>query len=128
MKHLKGYKLFESNNGYTMYSGITNDKWLEIWKDKKLKDRLTNVTSDYDFALDYSYNFKTGQYEDLVIEISNIPLEAFVAYRDEDYNDDDDFNDMTMLDDNVKSSIIKSNSLFLVNLYLFKDEVSIRLI
>ncbi len=65
---------------YTMYSGITQEAWEKIWQNKNFIDKETNVTPDIDFALDYSYNFKTGKYEDLVVEISNIPLDAFIAY------------------------------------------------
>jgi hypothetical protein len=56
-----------------MYSGISLSKWEEIWKNKNLKDMPTNVTSNIHFAFDYSYDFKTGNYEDVVVEISNIP-------------------------------------------------------
>jgi len=113
---------------YTMYSGISLEAWENIWKNKNFKDKVTNVTSDIDFAFDYSYNFKTGKYEDTVVEISNIPLNAFVAYREDEYNDDEDFNSMEELSDLEKQSIIKSYSLFLVNLYPFKNQIQTKLI
>jgi hypothetical protein len=113
---------------YTMHSGIYLEAWENIWKNKNFKDKVTNVTSDIDFAFDYSYNFKTGKYEDTVVEISNIPLNAFVAYREDEYNDDEDFNSMEELSDLEKQSIIKSYSLFLVNLYPFKNQIQTKLI
>jgi hypothetical protein len=113
---------------YTMYSGISLEAWENIWKNKNFKDKVTNITSDIDFAFDYSYNFKTGKYEDTVVEISNIPLNAFVAYREDEYNDDEDFNSMEELSDLEKQSIIKSYSLFLVNLYPFKNQIQTKLI
>lgn len=127
MRHLKVFESF-LDKSFTMYSGITKDAWDKIWKDKNLIDRETNVTSDIDFASNYSYNFKTGKYEDLAIEIENIPLEAFIAYRDDEYTDDDDFNHMTELSDDAKRAIINSYSIFLVDLYQFKDLLKIKLI
>ena len=108
---------------YTMYSGITGDAWEKIWKYKNFKDKVTNVTNDEDFALDYSYNFKTGKYEDKYVEISNIPLDAFVAVRDRDYEDDDDFESIEGLDDEKKINAIKYNDLFLVNLLPYKSQI-----
>lgn len=116
------------NDVYVMYSGVSLSKWQSIWKDKKLIDKLTNVTSDIDFAFDYSYDFKTGKYDDLVVEISNIPLGAFVAYRDSDYLDDDDFETMNNLSDDEKKRIIKYNELFLVNLYTYRDIIEVKLL
>jgi len=48
-------KLFEeyTNTSYSMYSGISIESWNNIWKNKNLKDKLTNVTSDIDFANDW---------------------------------------------------------------------------
>jgi hypothetical protein len=111
-----------------LYSGVTKESWDNFWKDKKLSDKETNVTSDINFAYDYSYNFKTGKYEDLVIEISNIPLEAFSAVRDEDYEDDNDFESLNNINDDKKIKIIESNSLFLLNLKPYKDIIKINLI
>ena len=45
---------------FTMYSGISKESWNKIWKNRNLKDKLTNVTSDISFAYDYSYDFNTG--------------------------------------------------------------------
>ncbi len=111
-----------------LYSGITKESWDNIWKDKKLSKKETNATSDLDFAFDYSYSFKTGEYEDLAIEISNIPLEAFVAVREEDYEDNDDFESLNGLSDKDKLKSINSNSLFLLNLEPYKDVIEITLI
>ena len=111
-----------------MFSGITRDKWISIWKDKTLTDRLTNVTDDEDFAIDYSYNFKTGEYEDIYVEISNIPIDAFVAYREEDYEDDNDFHDMENMTKDEKYNILKYESLFLVDLLPYKNQINTKLI
>lgn len=129
-KRIKLTDLLKENSTqtYKMYSGITLEAWENIWKNKNFKDKVTNVTDDIDFALDYSYNFKTGKYEDVVVEISNIPLEAFIAYREDEYNDDEDFNSMEELLDNEKQNIIKSYSLFLVNLYPYKNQITTKLI
>jgi len=113
---------------FTMYSGITGDAWEKIWKDKNFIDKVTNVTNDEDFALDYSYNFKTGEYEDKYVEISNIPLDAFVSVRDRDYGDDDDFESISNLDDKEKINAIESNDLFLVNLLPYKSQIKTTLI
>ena len=112
---VKNWKQFLNeniNNSITMLTGISRDKWESIWKDKNFVDKLTNVTSDVDFAIDYSYNFKTGKYEDIYVEISNIPLDAFVGYREEDYEDDDDFQSMVGRTHIDKLKIIKNKSLF----------------
>ena len=111
-----------------LYSGVSKESWENVWKNKNISDKETNVTSDLDFAFDYSYNFKTGEYEDLAIEISNIPLDAFVAVRDEDYEDDDDFESLTNFSDDKKNNIIQSNSLFILNLKPYIDTVEINLI
>jgi len=128
LQKLAGIIKENTNIQHTMYSGITLEAWENIWKNKNFKDKVTNVTDDIDFALNYSYNFKTGKYEDVVVEISNIPLEAFIAYREDEYNDDEDFNSMEELLDNEKQNIIKSYSLFLVNLYPYKNQITTKLI
>ncbi len=123
-------KLFEeyTNTSYSMYSGISIESWNNIWKNKNLKDKLTNVTSDIDFANDYSYNFKTGEYEDTVVEIQNIPLDAFVAYRDDEYNDDVDFISMENMSIEEKQKQIKYNNLFLVDLLPYQNIIKTQLI
>ena len=113
---------------YTMYSGITGEAWEKIWKNKNFIDKVTNVTNDEDFALDYSYNFKTGKYEDRYVEISNIPLNAFVSVRDRDYEDDDDFESIEGLDSEKKINAIKYNDLFLVNLFPYKSQIKTKLV
>jgi hypothetical protein len=127
---------------YTMYSGISLKQWENIWKNKKLTDRETNVTDDKSFAFDYSYDFETGKYDDVIVEISNIPLDAFVAYRvgnnydeyydedseEESYADDDDFHSMNEMSDEEKIKIIDKYSLFLVSLYKYKNIISTKLI
>lgn len=128
MKYLKIFEDYKIDDKYDMYSGITQEVWDSIWKDKKFKDKETNVTSDLNFASDYSYNFKTGEYEDLVVVIKNIPLEAFVAVRDEDYEDDNDFESIENLSDIEKKKMIDWNSLFLVNLYPYKEVIETELI
>ena len=115
-------------DSFTLYSGITKESWLKTWKDRELKDKATNVTSDFEFALDYSYSFKTGKYEDLVIEISNIPLDAFVGTRSDDYKDDDDFEIISELSNEDKLSLIDSKSLFIVNLKPYKESIEVKLI
>ena len=67
----------DNSRKYTMYTGVSREVWENVWKNKNLKDRETNLTTDLGFAMDYSYNFTTGEYEDLVVEIGNIPLDAF---------------------------------------------------
>lgn len=116
------------SKSYTMYSGISLKQWDNIWKNKNLTDRLTNVTNDQPFAFDYSYDFETGNYDDVIVEISNIPLDAFVGYRDDEYADDEDFESMNDLSDNDKMRIIDNYSLFLVSLYQYKDIIKTKLI
>jgi len=111
---------------FKMFSGISNDAYINIWKDKNLKDRLTNVTSDFNFALDYSYNFETGEYDDVVIEISNIPLDAFVAYRRNNYKDDDDFKSMNKMKSDKKIETINKYQLFLVDLFPYINQINIK--
>jgi len=113
---------------YKLYTGVSRKVWNQVWKNKKLKDIVTNVTSDFDFAMDYSYDFQTGNYDDTVVEISNIPLDAFVAYRDSDYDDDDDFETMVGLSDRKKDNIINSNDLFILDLYPYRKEIKTRLL
>lgn len=132
----------ENDNGsdvYTMYTGISLKQWENVWKDKNITDKVTNVTDDKSFAFDYSYDFETGKYDDIIVEISNIPLDAFVAYRvgnesddyydeEETYTDDDDFHSMNDMTDDEKKNIIDNYSLFLVSLYNYKDIISTKLI
>lgn len=127
---MKTFENFINENGITMYTGISEDKWESIWKDKNLKDRVTNVTSDIYFAAGYSYNYDNGKLSSkrTIVEISNIPIEAFVAYRDDEYGDDDDFESMNNLSNKEKYNIIDSYSLFLVDLFPFKDKIKTRLI
>jgi len=142
VKNFKNFLNEKYTQEYTMYTGISLKQWDNIWKDKNLTDRETNVTDDKSFAADYSYDFETGKYDDVIVEISNIPIDAFVAYRvgndtdeyydeeseEETYADNDDFytmNDMTI---NEKKNIIDNNSLFLVSLYKYKDIISTKLI
>ena len=68
-----------SENFYTMYTGISRSAWEKIWKTKNILNAETNITSDINFAEDYSYDFKTGLYDNTVCEIGNIPIEAFIA-------------------------------------------------
>jgi len=125
-----------------MYTGISLKQWNNVWKDKNLTDRETNVTDDKSFAFDYSYDFETGKYYDVIVEISNIPLDAFVAYRvgntsddyydeeseEETYADDDDFHTMNEMSNDEKKNIIDNYSLFLVSLYKYKDIISTKLL
>ena len=68
------------------------------------KTKITNVTSDIYLAAGYSYNYDNGKLSSKrnIVEISNIPIEAFVAYRDDEYNDNDNFNSMNNLSDDEK--------------------------
>lgn len=142
---VKNWKQFLNeniSNGYTMYTGISLKQWENVWKNKNLTDRETNVTDDKSFAFDYSYDFTTGEYDDVIVEISNIPLDAFVAYRvgnvsdeyyddegeEETYSDDDDFHSMNDMTDDEKKNIIDNYSLFLLSLYKYKDIISAKLI
>ena len=120
---MKSYTQFineQINETYTMYSGISLDEWENIWEEKNIKDRITNVSSDLFFAIGYSYNYSDGDLMKLrtVVKIDNIPLEAFVSYRNDEYDDDDDdFYSMNNLPDEEKKNILNNNSLFLVNLF-----------
>jgi hypothetical protein len=142
---IKNWKQFLNeniSNGYTMYTGISLKQWENVWKNKNLTDRETNVTDDKSFAFDYSYDFETGKYDDVIVEISNIPLDAFIAYRvgnttddyydeeseEETYVDDDDFHTMNDMNDVEKKDTIDNYSLFLVSLYKYKDIISTKLI
>ena len=113
---------------YTMYTGVSREVWDNVWKNKNLKDRETNLTTDLNFAMDYSYNFQTGKYEDLVVEIGNIPLEAFFGYRTKNYRNDGDFKSMEKLSMVKKRIILDKYELFLANLYPFKEQITIKLI
>ena len=150
--NIKDFNQFVNENytqGYTMYTGVSLKQWYNIWKDKNLTDRETNVTDDKTFAFGYSYDYETGKYDDVIVEISNIPVDAFVAYRigntsdeeyydeesydeesyeEESYADDDDFHSMNNMSNDEKKSIIRSYSLFLVSLYKYKDIISTKLI
>jgi len=122
------FSIKKNINNITMFTGIPKYKWYTIWKNKNLINKLTNVTSDEDFALDYSYNFKTGKYENTIVKISNIPIDAFIAYRNDDYIDDDDFYDMENMTIENKLNIIENKKLFLVDLYTFKNKINTELI
>lgn len=111
-----------------LYTGITKDSWEKIWKEKKLINKLTNMTDDLDFALDYSYNFSTGKYEDIAIEISKIPIDAFISFRDIDYEDDEDFENLDTFSEDEKIKKINENSLFLIDLFKYKDVIEVKLI
>lgn len=112
-----------------LYSGITLDSWNNVWKNKNLLNKNTNVTKDESFAIDYSYNFNTGTYEDLIIEISNIPLEAFVGYRTKNYKNDEDYKIFKEnISEDKKIEIINKHSLFLLNLEKYKNTIKINLI
>jgi hypothetical protein len=113
---------------YTVYSGITLEVWRTVWQCKNLTHRETNVTTDLDFAFDYSYDFVTGKYEELAVEISNVPLEAFVAIREEDYQDDEDTESLQALSCDNKAIRIDQCTLFLLDLLPFKDVISVRLV
>lgn len=112
----------------SIYSGITKESWDKVWKDKNLLSKETNATSDLDFAFDYSYNFKTGEYENLAIKITNVPLEAFVAVRGDDYEDDNDFETLNGLSDKDKLNLIESSSLFLLDLVPYIKSIEVTLI
>lgn len=113
---------------YTMYTGVSREVWDNVWKNKNLKDIETNLTTDLNFAMDYSYNFQTGEYEDLVVEIGNIPIEAFFGYRSKNYRNDDDFKSMEKLSTDKKRIVLDKYELFLANLYPFKEQITIKLI
>lgn len=130
---VKNFKQFVNENNeitqtYTMYNGVSRKVWETVWKDKNLKDRETNLTTELDFAMDYSYDFETGNYDDLVVEIGNIPLNAFIGYRSKKYKDDDDFKDMSNLPIDKKKIVLDKYSLFLANLFPYKNQITIKLI
>lgn len=115
----------EISNTVTMYSGCSNKVWETVWKNKNFKDKLSNVTSDIDFAIDYSYDFETGKYDDIVVELT-FPIDAIYAYRNKNYKNDDDFKPLKTLQQKLKAIEIKT--LFLVDLYNFKNSVTVKLI
>lgn len=116
------------NENYTMYTGVSKEVWGNVWKNKKLRDRETNLTTDLNFAMDYSYNFTTGKYEDLVVEIGNIPIEAIFGYRTKNYKNDGDFKSMKKFSSDKKKLILDKYELFLGNLYPFREQLTIKLI
>lgn len=118
----------DNSRKYTMYTGVSKEVWENVWKHKNLRDRETNLTTDFYFAMDYSYNFTTGKYEDLVVEIGNIPLEAFFGYRTKNYKNDGDFKSMEKLSIDKKRIILDKYELFLANLYPYKEQLTINLI
>lgn len=118
----------DNNVTFDMYSGISKDAYETIWKNKNIDDKLTNVTSDFSTAYDFSYDFKTGTYDDTVIKICNIPLDAFIGYRGKRYKDDDDFKIMTKMKDSKKIDIIEKYDLFLVNLKPYINIIEIKLV
>jgi hypothetical protein len=130
---VKSFKQFVNENSdnsrnYTMYTGVSKEMWENVWKNKNLKDRETNLTTDLNFAMDYSYNFTTGEYEDLVVEIGNIPIEAFFGYRTKNYKNDNDFKSMENFSIDKKRIILGKYDLFLANLYPYKEQLTIKLI
>ena len=132
---VKNFKQFINENvqkpTYSMLTGVSLKKWNDVWKDKNIGDRSTNVTPDLDFAIGYSYNYdSTGKLMKLrtVVEIDNIPLDAFVAYREDEYDDDDDFQTMNNMNDADKIHIIENYNLFLVKLQPYKDQITTKLI
>jgi hypothetical protein len=112
---------------YTMFTGISRKLYDKIWKNKNLINKETNVTDNFSFALDYSYDFDSGKYDDIVLQISNIPLNAFVGYRKDNYKNDEDFKSMLKLKETRKIDILNTYSLFLVNLYKYKDIIETKL-
>lgn len=136
MKQKQYVKLFEAfqnenenNDGYTMYTGITLDAWENIWKDKNIDDRETNVTKNIYDAFEYSYNWDTGEYEDVVVQIENIPLEAFIYARDDDFEDDEDVIYLGDYSDEEKIRLIKNAyDMFLINLNNYKEDIKVSLI
>lgn len=106
------------DNGYTFYTGLVDiSVWDKIWKNKNLVDTLTNVTTDYDSALGFSWD------DESVVKISNIPLDAIKAYRSEDYADDDDFEEFS--NDKEKINMLKHGdiTMFLLDLLKYKDVI-----
>lgn len=128
VKNFKQFVNENKNQTYTMYTGVSLKSWDNIWKNKNLKNGETNVTTDLDVAAGYSYNWDTGEYEDIVVEISNIPLMAFWAYREDDFVDDDDYVYMEEMSDSDKQTIIENKSLFLLRLLPYKDQIKTELI
>tara|TARA_Y100001936_G_C16071723_1_gene671097 strand:- start:1677 stop:2042 length:366 start_codon:yes stop_codon:yes gene_type:complete len=112
----------------TLYTGVSRQAWNNIWSTANLSQKLTNMTTDIDFAFDYSYDFETGKYDDLVVEISNIPISSVVAVRQEDYEDDDDFMNLNGLSFQEKLEAIKRHELFIIDLHSSKDKIVIKLI
>ena len=113
---------------FNVFTGITEKAKKEIWEPKKIINKLTNVTTDYNTALDFSYDFETGKYDDLVAKISDIPIQAFQYYRKKDYQHDGDityFEDKSLKE---KWSIIKNETMFLINIYPYLDIININFI
>ena len=109
------------NQNYTFYSGIDENKWNSIWKNKELIDRETNMTDNYFEALEFSW-------DGTVIEVSNIPTEAIIGVRDEEYLNDEDWINVSMFSNQEKNKYINSSSLFLVNLFSYKNQINVKLV
>jgi hypothetical protein len=112
----------------TLYTGVSRKAWNNIWREAKLSQKLTNMTSDIDFAYDYSYDFETGQYDDVVVEVSNIPISSVIAVRQEEYEDDDDFTNLLGASLTEKLEALKGHDLFIIDLYSSNDKIAIKLI
>lgn len=107
----------------TFYTGLWNkEDYNKYWKDLNLSDRLTNVTSDYDTALNFSGD------DLMVICIENVPIEAIIGVRKKSYDGDEDFKDISLFPLNKKMEIINKSQMFLLELLPYKNQIKISLV
>lgn len=104
----------------TFYSGISKESFNKYWKNKNLVDTLTNVSTNKWEAEGFSW-------DGTVIEIK-APLSSIIGYRKDNYYNDEDWKDVSKWDDLKKENLLYDYSMFLLNLFPYKDEVKIKLL
>ncbi len=121
MTNIIPFALFESNvEHYTLYLGTNINDWKNIWKDKKLKNIPTHMTKDPSYAVGHG---------SVIVEIDNIPLEAFIEYFDGNWEKDDaGYISMKNDTNDKKKNIVNSNDIFLLNLYPYKKVINTKLL
>jgi hypothetical protein len=111
-----------NNSNMVFYSGLVNKEiYNKIWKTKNfVKGKLTNVSIDFNEALGFSWD------DSSVVKISNVPLEAIVGVRKDNYTDDEDY---TPLSDNIsRIHELKNSSMFVLDLFLYRNIIKTELI
>jgi hypothetical protein len=105
----------------TFFTGLYDKSaWTKVWKNKNLKNRLTNVSTSYQTALEFSWDKDFS-----VVEISNVPIEAITGFRKESYSDDEDY---TILNNNKeRQQALNIYDMFLLNLFPYKTTIKTKL-